>query len=100
MVAKSFQSYAIVSEVYTVNGRQYVKVQNPKTGSTRQVRWYTEDEYNKMYGVAEPQSIPFKTQKIVLGFVNDYITIFKNGGMDENNEYFKRTFKNRIIYSS
>ena len=89
MVAKSFQSYSILSEVYTVNGRQYVKVQNPKNGSTRQVRWYTEDEYNKMYGVAEPQSIPFKTQKIVLGFVNDYITIFKNGGMDENNEYFK-----------
>ena len=89
MVAKSFQSYAIVSEVYTANGRQYVKVQNPKNGSTKQVRWYSEDEYNKMYGIAEPQSIPFKTQKIVLGFINDYITIFKNGGMDENNEYFK-----------
>lgn len=89
MVAKSFQSYAVVSEVYTVNGRQYVKVQNPKNGSTRQVRWYSEDEYNKMYGVAEPQSVPFKSQKIVLGFVDDYIIIFKNGGMDENNEYFK-----------
>lgn len=89
MVAKSFQSYNIVSEVYTVNDRQYVKVQNPRTGNTRQVRWYTEAEYNKMYNITDHDSIFFKSQKIVLGFVNDYITIFKNDGMDEDNEYFK-----------
>lgn len=89
MIAPSFKDFTPVSEVYISNNKKYIKLQNPKTGAIRSCRWYTEDEYNKMYGVAEPQSIPFKTQKIVLGFINDYITIFKNGGMDENNEYFK-----------
>lgn len=39
-VAKSFQNFPIVSEIFKKNGREYVKVQNPKTKTIRTVRWY------------------------------------------------------------
>ena len=48
MVAKSFQSLRQIGEPYTKNGRQYVKVEK-KSGGEREVRWYTEAEYAKMY---------------------------------------------------
>ena len=37
-VAKSFQSFEMLTEPYIVSGKQYVKVRNPKTGTERQVR--------------------------------------------------------------
>ena len=49
MVAKSYQGFEIVSDVYVVDGRKYVKVRNGK-GSIQQVRWYSEKEYARMYG--------------------------------------------------
>ena len=82
-VAKSFQSYEILtSEPYIVSGRQYVHVRNPKTGMERQVRWYSEAEYNKLYpelkkNIVQAEDIHHKTQKEVLGFTKGYITIFK-----------------------
>lgn len=78
MVAKSYQNLEIVSDVYTVNGRSYVKVRDGK-GSVKQVRWYSDKEYARMYGVEPDHSNdPFyKTQKEVLGFGEGYITIFK-----------------------
>lgn len=79
MVAKSYQSFEIVSDVYVVDGRKYVKVRNGK-GSIQQVRWYSEKEYARMYGgkVTDHSKDPyFKTQKVVLGFKEGYITIFK-----------------------
>lgn len=91
MVAKSFQSMEMITEPYVVNGRQYVKVRNSKTGSERQVRWYSDAEYAKMY----PDEVKdhskdkfFKTQKEVLGFTHGYITIFK-GNTYELKEWFK-----------
>ena len=32
-VAKSFQSFEMLTEPYIVSGKQYVKVRNPKTGT-------------------------------------------------------------------
>ena len=49
MVAKSFQNMEMLTEPFEENGRMYIKVRNPKTGTERKVRWYTEKEYNKMY---------------------------------------------------
>ena len=37
MVAKSFQSFEVLTEVYEVSGKKYVRVRNPKTGTERQV---------------------------------------------------------------
>ena len=78
MVAKSYQTYEIVSEPYAVGGKQYVKIKHPKTGNVRQARWYTETEYNKLYPeVKSADDFKFKNQKQALGFEKGYITIFK-----------------------
>lgn len=88
MVAKSFQSLEQIGEPYTVSGRQYVKVRT-KTGTIRQVRWYTEKEYRAMYPTAEKTF--FKPQREVLGFgEKGYITIFK-GHQYPFEEYYFRT---------
>ena len=92
MVAKSYQSLEVVGDVYTVKGRQYVQVRT-KTGTLKQVRWYTEKEYAKMYpddvkSISKEGDPYFKTQKELLGFKNGYITILK-GNAAEESEYFK-----------
>lgn len=91
MVAKSYQSFEVVSDVYTIKGRAYIKVKNPKNGNTRQVRWYTENEYRKMYpGEAQEAQAPEVKRSIkdVLGFTKGYITIFK-GDTYSYLEWFK-----------
>ena len=50
MVAPSFQSMTVVSEVYTKDKKEYIDVRNEKTGTVRHVRWYSEHEYAKLYG--------------------------------------------------
>ena len=50
MVAKSYQSLKQIGEPYYKNGKQYVVVLNENTGNKREVRWYTESEYVKLYG--------------------------------------------------
>lgn len=77
-VAKSYQGLNIVKEPYCINGKMYVQVEM-KNGASKQVRWYSDREYEKYYGTKpEPQNDPFyKTQKEVLGFEKGYITIFK-----------------------
>lgn len=90
MVAKSFQSLKIADEPFNENGRPYVHVIT-KTGSLRKVRWYSENEYYKMYpedrnSAADPY---YKPQKEVLGFNKGYITIFKGNNISEEREYFR-----------
>lgn len=89
MVAKSYQSLEVVGDVYTSQGRQYVQVRT-KSGALKQVRWYTEKEYARMYPdeVIENKNSPYyKTQKEVLGFTEGYITVFK-GATFEEKDYF------------
>ncbi len=88
MVAKSYQSLTQIGEPYESGGKMYVKVKNEKTGSIRQVRWYTEEEYNKFYGEKSSTPLIKKTQKQALGFDNGYITIFK-GDTYSNLEWFR-----------
>ena len=79
MVAKSYQNMEIVSDVYMVSGRKYVKVRDNK-GAEKQVRWYSDAEYAKMYGTPVDHSKdPFyKTQEQLFGFdQTGFITIFK-----------------------
>ena len=88
MVAKSYQSLEIIGEPYSKNGRAYVKVLTKK-GTQKEVRWYTEKEYNKMYGIKEEEKKKLFNQKKVLGFEKGYITIFRGGKLyEENDEYF------------
>lgn len=73
-VAKSYQNIKISGEPYQVNGRMYVKLETGK-----QVRWYTDAEYAKMYAGKEDKPVRQmpKTEKEALGFENGFITIFK-----------------------
>ena len=90
MVAKTFKDYKIVSEVYEDGKNKYVKVQHPRTGNIRQVRWYTEVEYLKKY--PEDKDIvknPFN-QKKMLGFDKGYITIFE-GAIMKNQDWFSKS---------
>ncbi len=70
-VAKSFQKYEH-GEPYVKNGRMYVKL---STG--REVRWYNDAEYEKMYPEDEVEVKRLRSVKDVLGFEKGYITIFK-----------------------
>jgi len=78
MVAKSYQNLEVLTEPYIVKNRKYVKVRTA-TGTEKQVRWYEDYEYKKLY--PEDFKAPrenVKTQKEVLGFDQDgFITIFK-----------------------
>ena len=80
-VAPSFQSFEMLTEPYEVSGKMYVRVRNPKTGTERQVRWYTDKQYAKSYSTSSTninaQDAFYKPQKEVLGFTKGYITIFK-----------------------
>lgn len=98
-VAKSFQNKTIIGEPYMVSGRMYVKtLTDPNTQATRQVRWYTQAEYNRMYPNDTPaiEDKYYKSLKEVLGFNNGYITIFKGdtyGSLDWFRESIARYHK-------
>lgn len=75
-VAKSYQNLKQLCEPYEINGRMYVKVETAKGGS-RQVRWYSDYEYAKLYGEKTPTPKVIRTQRQVLGFEHGYITLLK-----------------------
>lgn len=90
-VAKSYVTLPIEEGPYEINGRSYCKVRQ-KNGILKQVRWYTETEYRRMYPEA-PVNAPRadrKTQRDILGFEKGYITIFK-GDTYGNLKWFKRS---------
>jgi len=93
MVAKTYQSLEILDEPHTKRGAgashsaMYVTVRT-KTGTKKEVRWYSEHEYYKMYPEERARK-PIKSQKEVLGFDKGYITIFK-GNAYEDKDYFKQ----------
>ncbi len=87
-VAKSYIGLTQTCEPYMGdNNRWYVKV-ILKNGKEKEVRWYSDYEFEKMY--AEPATAaPAPTNvKHALGFQNGYITIFK-GDQESNNDWFK-----------
>lgn len=88
--AKSYLKYAVVGEPYEVSKRMYVKVDTGK--GLKQVRWYTDKEYAKMYPEDKPtvSAITLKPQKEVLGFEKGYITIFK-GNVSAHEEWFRNS---------
>lgn len=92
-VAKSYQEWSKETEPYKVNGKMYVKVRKPG-GTVRQVRAYTEAEYNKMYGNESSTGEATKPQahvvKNILGFQEGYIWIFK-GDLEGAEYWFERT---------
>lgn len=91
-VARTYSSLEILTEPYEKeNGRKYVEVRL-KSGKPKEVRWYTDVEYARLYPEAGgiitiPQ--PEKPHlKKALGFDKGYITIFK-GDQETNNDWFR-----------
>lgn len=87
MVAPSFQNFEFLTEPYFANGKMYIRVRNPKTKTERQVRWYTEKEYYKLYPEEKVKSNSsdkyYRPLKEVLGFNKGYITLIR-GDIDNN----------------
>lgn len=96
MVAKSFQAMKIMTEPFQKNGKFYVKVLNEKTGTIRKVRFYSENEYFRMYPEERKNAATITVEnnhnsiKHVLGFDNGFITIFKGNQM-QYLEWFKNS---------
>ena len=74
-VAKSYRDCEILCNPFVQNGRRYVNIKTP-SGIERQVRYYSDAEYFKMYGEEFTPVTPL-SEKDKLGFVDGYITIFK-----------------------
>ena len=97
-VAKSYQGWEQLTEPYEINKKMYVKVRKPSGGEPKQVRAYTEHEYNKLYEktCASPVQQATETRpsapvvKNILGFQEGYIWIFK-GDLDRADYWFERT---------
>ena len=96
-VAKTYTEWPRETEPYEVSGRMYVKVKSPK-GAIKQVRAYTESEYNKMYGkavqstteVLVAQDLYAPKVKNILGFQEGYVWIFK-GDAQSADYWFSKT---------
>ena len=95
-VAKSYTDWTRETEPYEANGRMYIKVRSPK-GVSKQVRAYTEQEYQRLYGkpalaTVQPDgdiALPHKVKNI-LGFQEGYIWIFK-GDIEQAEYWFSKT---------
>ena len=75
LVAKTYQGLPVVQETYEKNKKMYCKVRM-KSGSDKEVRVYSQKEYDKMYPAPAPK---WKPQREMLGFGEDgFILIFNN----------------------
>ena len=99
MVAKTYQKFPTVGEPYKKNGRSYILIEKPDH-TTKEVRFYTRLEYEKMYGEKVPSPYD-KTLDEVLGFHDGRIIIF-DGYTEDDTHFFAQngcTFHSRIGWS-
>lgn len=89
MVAKSYQGLQQNGEPFKIGNKMYVNVVM-KSGAVKQVRWYSDAEYKRLYPDAPAPSTDSVNQKLIFGFTNGYITLFK-GDTYTNLEWFKQS---------
>ena len=75
--AKTYSSWEICGDPYIKNKKQYVLVKKPNGTQTKEVRWYSDSKYQKMYPNEEKEVRRLRSVQDVLGFKEGYITIFK-----------------------
>lgn len=90
MVAPSFKDFPIVKEQYVKGGKYYVDVKNPKTGTVRSVRWYSDTEYAKNYGKKLSNDNANWNMKHARGFDNGPILVIRNVRSTDE-EWLKRS---------
>ena len=75
LIAKTYQGLEVIEAPYEKNKKMYCKVRTKK-GESKEVRVYSQKEYDKMYPDAGPK---WKPQRELLGFGEDgFILIFNN----------------------
>lgn len=85
-VAKSYEGLEQIGDIFLKNKKPYIKVKT-KNNILKEVRLYTQKEYDKMYP-APPAK--WKPQRELLGFGEDgYIIIFNGAGPHE--EFFEQS---------
>ena len=85
LVAKTYQGLPVVQEPDEKNKKMYCKVRM-KSGSDKEVRVYSQKEYDKMYPAPAPK---WKPQRDMLGFGEDgFILVFNNA--PEFEEFYER----------
>lgn len=95
-VAKSYRDAEVLCSPYIMNGRKYVNIKTA-SGFEKRVRYYTEQEYFKMYGEHFTPVVPI-SEKEKMGFAAGYITIFKGNTypykdwFKDNGARFNKTF--------
>lgn len=86
-VAKSYQNLEICGSPYKKNGRDYVVVACAN-GHRKEVRWYSDAEYNRMYPEDKVTPAKRRPTKEVLGFKEGFITIIR-GNVSELADWLK-----------
>ena len=82
-VAKSYQKYKITTEPFYESGRPYVMIKTD--AGERKVRWYSDEQYRKMYGEMPKPPVSLKE---TMGFGSGTVAIFK-GDTYKNLDWFK-----------
>lgn len=92
MVAPSFKDFPVVKEQYAKNGKLYVDVKNPKTGTIRSVRWYSDAEFAKNYGkkFEENEDKGWDGLKYARGFNKGPILVIR-GTRSTDEEWLRRS---------
>lgn len=76
--APSFKDFEVISkEPFLKNGKTYITVKNPKNGNTRDVRWYTDKEYEKSFKEKVSKDDGFPLLKHARGFDNGPILVIR-----------------------
>ena len=75
-VAKSYIGWPTIGEIFVENKKEYIIVQNPKTGTQRKARVYSDTEYRRLYPDIQIEDKGWANLKKVLGFERGYIVFF------------------------
>ncbi|MCM1217331.1 MAG: hypothetical protein NC548_22785 [Lachnospiraceae bacterium] len=87
MVAPSYKDFPIIGEPFDKNGRPYVKVLTDK-GTYKDVRWYSDLEYAKLYKKASANDVIFMNLKKVRGFSKGPIQVVR-GNVAANEDWLR-----------
>ena len=79
--AKSYLNNKRLSDPYSRGGKQYIKIEL-KSGHEKEVRFYTDQEFEKLYPGVEFEKTKLN-EKHIFGFDNGCITIFAGDLQEE-----------------
>ena len=88
--APSFQNYKILTPTpFNKNGKLYITVEHPNTKRPRDCRWYSQKEYDKLYGEKDKNSTSFYSKpnglKNARGFRSGPILLIRNNTPEDEN---------------